>query len=58
MVRLFGHHIALPVAVLAFCDLFLFLCSLLLALWTYPMFARAAFPFGPINAPLIVAWLP
>ena len=52
--RLFGHHIALPVAVLALCDLFLFLCSLLLALWTYPMFRRAGF-LSADQCPLIVA---
>ena len=55
MVRLFGHHVALPVMLLVLCDVFLFLSSLLLALWTYPAFALASFPSDIIHAPLVVA---
>ena len=54
MVRIFGHHVTLPVALLALCDLVLFLCSLQLALWTYPTFARAAFATDQIDATMIV----
>ena len=43
MVRLFGHHIALPVALLVLCELCLFLFSLVLALWIYPTFAHSSF---------------
>jgi hypothetical protein len=32
MVRLFGHHVALPVAFLAVCELFLFILSFVAAL--------------------------
>ncbi len=51
MVRLFGHHVALPVAFLAVCELCLFFLSLVLALWIYPTFARAHF-----NLELIGRW--
>ena len=51
--RLFGHHVALPVALLCLCDLFLFLCSLLLALSAYPIFSRAPFPSELIDATVI-----
>ena len=43
MVRLFGHHIALPVAVLILCEFCLFLFGLSVAVWIYPAFARSIF---------------
>ena len=51
MVRLFGHHVALPVAFLAVCELFLFILSFVAALWIYPLFAHAHF-----NLELIGRW--
>src|SRR6516165_94786 len=51
MVRLFGHHVALPVAFLAVCELFLFILSFVAALWIYPLFAHAHF-----NLELIGGW--
>jgi sugar transferase (PEP-CTERM system associated) len=52
MVRLFGHHVPLPVALLVLCELCLFLLSLVLALWIYPAFAHS-----PFNLALIGSWL-
>jgi sugar transferase (PEP-CTERM system associated) len=54
MVRLFGHHVALPVAVLVLCELCLFLFSLLLALWVYPLFAHIPFKLEQIGKLLVV----
>jgi sugar transferase (PEP-CTERM system associated) len=59
MLRVFGHHIALPVALLAFCDLCLFLFGLLLATGVYPKFSgvpfHAAVFITPIVTPLVAA---
>ena len=52
MMRLFGHHVAVPVALLAFCDLCLFLLGLVLAVWLYPTFAQAPFFTGLQAIPL------
>src|SRR5262245_9759119 len=57
MIRLFGHHVALPVALLVLCDAFLFLCSLLLAVWTYPTIALASFPSDLIDATVAIPLL-
>jgi sugar transferase (PEP-CTERM system associated) len=54
MVRLFGHHVALPVALLVLCELCLFLLSLLLALWVYPAFAHIPFKLEQIGKSLVV----
>ena len=51
MVRILGHHIALPVALLVLCELCLFILSLVLALWIYPTFAHTHF-----NLELIDRW--
>jgi sugar transferase (PEP-CTERM system associated) len=51
MVRLFGHHVALPVALLVLCELCLFVLSFILALWIYPTIAHAHF-----NLDLIGKW--
>ena len=56
MVRLFGHHIAVPVAILVVCELCLFLLGLMAAVWVYPAFAHSAFKFDQINL-LVIAGL-
>jgi sugar transferase (PEP-CTERM system associated) len=53
--RLFGHHVALPMVLLAFCDLCLFLLGLLLAIWLYPTFARVPFNQALLVGPLVLA---
>ena len=49
MVRIFGHHIAVPVAVLVLCELCLFLLSLTVATWIYPTFAHSSFNLDLLN---------
>jgi sugar transferase (PEP-CTERM system associated) len=53
MVRLFGHHVALPVALLILCELCLFVLSFLLALWIYPTFARTHFNLALIGTSFV-----
>ena len=54
MVRLFGHHVALPVAFLVLCEICLFVFSLLLALWVYPLFAHIPFKLEQIGKSFVV----
>jgi len=49
MVRLFGHHVPVPVAILALCELCLFLLSLNVAVWLYPAFAHSSFNLDLLN---------
>ena len=53
--RFFGHHVALPVALLVLCDLCLFLFGLHLVTWLYPTFARVPFDHAILAAPLVSA---
>jgi sugar transferase (PEP-CTERM system associated) len=54
-VRLFGHHVALPVAFLVLCELCLFILSVGLALWIYPTFAYTHFNFELIGGSLVAS---
>jgi sugar transferase (PEP-CTERM system associated) len=54
MVRLFGHHVALPVALLVLCELCLFILSVAVALWIYPIFARTHFNLELIGRSFII----
>ena len=57
MVRLFGHHVAVPVAILALCEFGLFLLSLVVAVWVYPAFARASLQLelSTSSVPMVLA---
>ena len=54
MVRLFGHHVSLPVAILVLCELCLFLLSLSVAVWVYPTFAHSSFNFDLLNSSTVI----
>ena len=54
MFRLFGHHIAVPVAILVLCELCLFIIGLVAAVWVYPAFAHSTFKLEQINVLLVV----
>jgi sugar transferase (PEP-CTERM system associated) len=57
MVRLFGHHVAMPVALLVLSEFCLFLLSLSVALWVYPRFAHSSLKFELFSssAPMVLA---
>ena len=54
MIRVFGHHIALPVMLVAGLDVCLFFLGLVLALWLYPTIAYTGFTPGVIDTPLLL----
>src|SRR6478672_3191101 len=52
MVRIFGHHIAVPVAILVLCEFCLFLFSLMAATWIYPSVAHSSFNLKLLDVPV------